>query len=202
MSLTVRTRTNNQIATIINHLSPKVTTPTIQRSNTQDDCPTTFMLKFMDYDSSPGAVCWDVNCAVLPVGYLLLAVDSYFDICWVLWPSLKTASAVKAYYTTILTPRAPYLFPGYWFPVYVIFLLCAQCPTAYNYVLLVLFGVVAYRYVGILRGTDHQLRHWWTVIVVRVLLAIYTTRDIQSLQCRSMANYAEHWWSFLSAEQA
>ena len=34
--------------------------------------------------------CTDTNCAILPLGYLLLAVDSYFDVQWVLFPSHHT----------------------------------------------------------------------------------------------------------------
>eukprot|EP00977_Amphora_coffeiformis_P012311 scaffold3043_cov180-Amphora_coffeaeformis.AAC.3 len=147
-------------------------------------------LPVLDYDSSPESMCWNVGCTILPVGYFLLAIDSYFDLRWVLFPSPKTKKALIDYYTTILTPRA--LYPGYWFPVYVIYTLCIQCPTFYHYFTLAMFCPISVRYVGILRGTDTRVDHWWTVLLWRVLLAIVTTWNMQSLGCRGPANYGLH----------
>ena len=160
------------------------------------------MLPVLDYDSSPYSTCWDVGCAYLPIGYLLLAVDAFFDLRWVFFPSSKSKQALIDYYKAILTPR-PY-FPGYWAPVYVIYKLCIQCPTAYHWLTFALFLPVAARYVGILRGTDTRVAHWWTIVVWRVLLAITTTMSIQSLGCRGPADYGLHvreafseafWWT-------
>lgn len=148
------------------------------------------MISILDYDSSPGSTCWNVGCTLLPVGYLLLLVDAYFDLRWVLFPSTKTKQALIDYYTTILTPTNFY--PGYWYPVYVIYKLCLQCPTSYHFLTLGMFLPVAYRYVGILRRTDTRLDHWWTIIVWRVMLAIVTTWNIQSLGCRGPREYMVH----------
>ena len=148
------------------------------------------MLPILDYDSSPGSTCWDIGCALLPVGYLLLIVDAFLDIRWAFFPTPKTKQALIDYYTTILTPQTFY--PGYWYPLFVIYKLCVQCPRIHNYVTLALFLPIAYRYVGLLRGTDTKLAHWWTILIWRVLLAIATTWNLKSLGCRGPFGYVEH----------
>jgi hypothetical protein len=125
------------------------------------------------------ATCTDINCTLLPLGFFLLAVDSYFDLHWVLWPSKKTATALREYYTKLLTPTVrPLPYPGYWFPVYVIYKLCIQCSTIYNFLLLALFLPITYGYVRLLknngdRNSDKKvLENWWIVVVLRIGLAI------------------------------
>jgi hypothetical protein len=46
------------------------------------------------------------------------------------------------------------------------------------------FVPIAYRYVGILRQTDTKVQHWWTILLLRFALVIFTTWNLQSLQCR------------------
>lgn len=150
------------------------------------------MLPLLDHDSSPGSRCWSTGCALLPVGYLLLLVDAYFDLRWVLFPSPKSKQALTLYYTTILTPTR--FFPGYWYAVWVIYKLCLQCPTAHHVATLALFLPIAYRYVGLLRGTDTCLEYWWTILIWRILLAVETTWNLQTLGCAmsSPADYVQH----------
>ena len=145
------------------------------------------MLPFLELDSSPGSRCWHIGCTLLPVGYVLLLVDSFFDLRWVFFPSPKSKRALITYYQTILTPRT--LYPGYWYPFYVIYKLCFQCPTPYHYATLCLFGPIAYRYRGLIRGTDRSLKYWWSIIILRVLLAFVTTWNIQSLNCGGLSDY-------------
>ena len=123
------------------------------------------------------AICKDTNCAILPIGFALLAVDSYFDLRWVLLPSVATANALRWYYTSILAPRwRPIPHPGYFFPFYVIYKLCVQCPTVFNHMILALFVPISYRYARILTFSAREnLQHWWTVVALRVGLAIVTT---------------------------
>lgn len=128
------------------------------------------------------AMCKDTNCAILPIGFALLAVDSYFDLRWVFRPSAATAQALRSYYTLILAPRwRPFPHPGYYFPFYVIYKLCVQCPTAFNHMLLALFVPISYRYVGILNfNVNENLQHWWTVVALRVGLAIVNMLALQA----------------------
>ena len=125
--------------------------------------------------------CRITNCGILPLGYLLLLVDSYFDIRWVLWPSKRTETELRNYYTLILTPALrPLPSPGYWFPLYVIYKLTYQCPTMYNFILLGLFLPISYRYKGILNQCEtERLQHWWTIVALRVCLAIVNTMALQ-----------------------
>lgn len=112
------------------------------------------------------------------LGLLLLISDSYFDLSWVMTPSRETATALRNYYTTLLTPTVRcYIFPypGYLFPLFVIYKLCIQCPTHFNFMLLALFIPVSSRYVGILTcDPTEKLQHWWTIVALRMLLAIVT----------------------------
>lgn len=123
--------------------------------------------------------CKTTNCGILPLGYLLLLVDSWFDLRWVFWPSKQTETDLRNYYTLILTPTLtfkPLPCPGYWFPCYVIFKLIVQCPTIYNLGILALFLPISYRYKGILsHDTTEQLQHWWAIVVLRLGLAVVTT---------------------------
>mmetsp|Transcript_7679 Transcript_7679/g.10051 ORF Transcript_7679/g.10051 Transcript_7679/m.10051 type:complete len:162 (+) Transcript_7679:372-857(+) len=131
--------------------------------------------------SGSGPSCTDTNCALLPLGFFLLAMDSYFDIRWVLWPSHKTAASLQDYYTTLLTPTAkPLPYPGFWFPVYVIFKLCAQCSTIYNFGLLALFIPISYKYVQVLNGKPGALKNWWVIIVLRIGLVIVNTYALRA----------------------
>lgn len=135
-------------------------------------------------DSLQDSHCRDVNCFMLPLGYLLLLMDSYFDVRFVVWPTPMTAHALRKYYTTVLTPT--YYWPGYWFPLIAISIMCGVCPHMYNYVLLVLFSLVALRYVGILQGTE-DLRYWWTVVVIRIALVLVVTLEWRDLDCHRRA---------------
>ena len=121
--------------------------------------------------------CQITKCVILPLGYLLLLVDSYFDIRWVMWPSEKTEKELRHYYTLILTPALrPMPSPGYWFPLYVIYKLNYQCATIYNFFILGLFLPIAHRYKGILNRCKHEkLQHWWMIALLRIGLAIATT---------------------------
>ena len=131
--------------------------------------------------SSTADFCKATNCGLLPLGYLLLLVDSYYDLRWVLWPSKHTETQLRNYYTLILTPTLrPLPCPGYWFPLYVIYKLIYQCPTFYNGVLLSLFLPISYRYKGILnRDETEKLQHWWTIVLLRVGLAITNTMALK-----------------------
>lgn len=128
------------------------------------------------------AICKDTNCAILPVGFALLVVDSYFDLRWVFQPSPATAKELRRYYTMILAPRwKPIPHPGFLFPFYVIYKLCVQCPTTFNHMLLALFVPISYRYVGILNfHARERLQHWWTVVGLRIGLAIVNTLALRA----------------------
>lgn len=127
-------------------------------------------------------VCKDTNCAILPIGFALLAVDSYYDLRWVLRPSPTTAQELRRYYTFLLAPRwQPIPHPGFLFPFYCIYKLCVECPTIFNHWLLALFVPISCRYVGILNlYKQEQLQHWWTVVVLRVGLAVVNTLALQA----------------------
>jgi hypothetical protein len=155
------------------------------------------MMKVLDYDFDPGSTCWNIDCAILPMGYGLLLADSIFDLQWVFRPSSATKQALIAYYQTILTPQVSYGYPGYVWPLFVIFKLCIQCPNPHNYATLALFLPIAYRYVGIMNGTDTHLKHWWTIVVLRILLVIVNTWNLRTLQCYhgttpTLAAYGKH----------
>ena len=153
-------------------------------------------MKLLDYDFHPGSTCWNIDCAILPVGYGLIIADSIFDLNWVLRPSSATKQALIGYYTTILTPKVTFGYPGYWWPLFVIFKLCIQCPNELNYLTLMIFLPIAYRYVGLMNGTDTQLRHWWTIVVLRILLVVVNTWNLRVLQCYqgkpSLRAYVQH----------
>lgn len=135
----------------------------------------------LQFDDHP-AVCKDTNCAILPIGFALLAVDSYYDLRWVFQPSPTTEKELRRYYTLILAPRwRPIPHPGYFFPFYVIYKLCVQCPTTFNHMLLALFVPISCRYIGILNfNAGERLQHWWTVVALRVGLAIVNTLALQA----------------------
>lgn len=131
--------------------------------------------------SSSGPSCTDTNCALLPFGFFLLVVDSYFDLRYVFQPSPRTARELQAYYTFILTPTwRPFPRPGFWYPIYVIFKLCIQCSTIYNWGLLALFLPISYKYRQLLAGqTARALQNWWIIVVLRIGLAIVNTLAVR-----------------------
>ena len=61
-----------------------------------------------------------------------------------------------------------------------IYKLIYQCPTHYNCALLGLFVPISYRYVGILsRHETEKLQHWWTIVLLRIGLAITNTMALK-----------------------
>lgn len=137
--------------------------------------------------------CPDTMCVFLPLGYLLLAVDSYFDLRWCLFPSPKTLSDLQWYYTNLLTPRLLSLrpYPGYWFPFYAIFVFLFQCPNNYNWITFGFFLPIGYRYIGLLRGTDKTSSRWWIVVLMRVGLAVTTHYNLSYRGCQ-WCEYGQH----------
>lgn len=139
--------------------------------------------------------CKVTNCGLLPFGCLLLIVDSYFDLRWVLFPSKETDRALRNYYTFILRPTlTPIPSPGYYFPFYAVYKLCYECPTIYNFVLFSLFAPISSRYVGILNSDPKErLQNWWTIIVLRVGLFFVTTSAIRAYGDWSLQDLRSFW---------
>ena len=144
--------------------------------------PRLFATSSSRQDEDEAQQCLHVLCNFLPLGWLLLVVDSYFDLRWVMFPSQRTAESLKNYYTTILTPR--WYNPGLFFPPYAIYKMCLECPNPYNFALLVLFMPLAYRYRLILQHRD-SLNHWWTVLVIRLALFTITTINFRQWGCKA-----------------
>lgn len=147
-----------------------------------------------DLFSVHNAVCFDVNCTILPLGFVLLLIDSYFDSRWVLFPSCRTSQNLIQYYRTILTPKlSPIPFPGYWFPLFAIYKLCIQCPSFYNYITLFLWLPISYRYAKILNNNNGQpdLTNWWTILVFRALLMLVNFYNV-AIYCNCSYNPIGH----------
>ena len=116
--------------------------------------------------------CWDTHCAVSCISCVLLLMDLYFDLAYILWPSKENAAKLCTYYKGILTPSlSPMPWPGYWFPPFTIYKLWYECPDPIFVTLSLLWFILAVRYHAIWNGCD-QLHHWWTVVLVRVVMAI------------------------------
>ena len=133
-------------------------------------------------------------CLFLPVGYALLTTDLCFDLPWVLQPSQTTANTLRQYYTFILTPSL--YSPGYWLPLFAIYVFLGLCPSVLNWILFWLFVPIACRYYYILgHPTDPnyrwQLRHWWTIIVIRMVLYCVTYYNLKQRNCK-WSDYGTH----------
>ena len=155
--------------------------------------------------------CGSTMCAFLPVGLFLMSMDIVYDLAWCLFPSDRTATALKGYYRAILTPRLFPPYPGWLFPVYATYVFLLQCPNIWNWCIFFLYVPVSYRYYQILTALDCSttstsranksgapisgsvhtvsvenealLRGWWSVVLLRVLLTITTLRNLQSRGC-------------------
>eukprot|EP00542_Grammatophora_oceanica_P021711 CAMPEP_0194049982 /NCGR_PEP_ID=MMETSP0009_2-20130614/32324_1 /TAXON_ID=210454 /ORGANISM="Grammatophora oceanica, Strain CCMP 410" /LENGTH=155 /DNA_ID=CAMNT_0038696329 /DNA_START=132 /DNA_END=599 /DNA_ORIENTATION=+ len=128
--------------------------------------------------------CPTIVCSLLPLGYIFLASDLYRDLRWCIWPSHTTANDLKNYYITILTPKLALANPGYLFPVYVTFKFCYECPDFYNFLLLLCYIPLCYRYYGILSRRDKTLPHWWTVVLIRFVMLWVVHKGLQSRGCQ------------------
>ena len=128
-------------------------------------------------------------CLFLPLGYAFLTVDLYYDLRWCCWPSKRTKSDLQGYYTFLLTPKGAN--PGYWFPLYAMFVFLIQCPNKYNWMTFWLFVPIGMRYVGLLTGKDRKLSHWWTIVVIRIVLYVVTYYNLQHREC-VWSEYAQH----------
>jgi hypothetical protein len=137
--------------------------------------------------------CSDTMCVFLPIGYMLMAADIFFDLQWCLFPSSKSAADLRWYYTNLLTPRILSLrpYPGYWFPFYAIYVFLFQCPNVYNWMTFLYFLPIGYRYIGILRETDKALSHWWIVVLMRVGLTVSTHYNLAYRGC-FWSEYGQH----------
>jgi hypothetical protein len=145
--------------------------------------------------------CVDTNCALLPLGFLLLTSDICFDLQYVFRPSGASARRLIRYYQLILTPAVYH--PGYFFPVYATYQLCVRCYSPYNLMLLLLWAPIAQRYTTIYKvkttttTTEEEeedvchyssrhaslLKHWWTVIVLRIALYYVTYVNFSGCGC-------------------
>ena len=138
--------------------------------------------------------CSDTMCLFLPLGYVLLTADLCVDLPWVLRPSPKTADTLRHYYNFILTPSI--YSPGYFWPVFATYVFLAQCPDFWNWTTFWLFVPISYRYYFILsdprgRNFEWQLRHWWTIIVIRIGLYIVTFYNLRNRGCQ-WSDYGDH----------
>jgi hypothetical protein len=138
--------------------------------------------------------CSDTMCLFLPMGYALLTADLCVDLPWVLFPSKTTANNLRRYYTFILTPSL--YTPGYWWPVFATYVFLAQCPDVWNWVTFWLFVPIAYRYSFILNHPEDpryavQLNHWWTIVVIRLILYMVTFHNLRNRGC-AWSDYSSH----------
>mmetsp|Transcript_116029 Transcript_116029/g.173372 ORF Transcript_116029/g.173372 Transcript_116029/m.173372 type:complete len:182 (-) Transcript_116029:142-687(-) len=150
---------------------------------------------YPDHIPHDSQTCFDTNCALLPLGYLLLTSDICFDLQYVLNPSGSSAQRLMGYYQSILTPS--FYSPGYFFPFYATYQLCVRCYSPYNLVLLLLWLPIAKRYTTIYKvdltneiavedcHSRHGmlLKHWWTVILLRLALYYVTYIDYRGCGC-------------------
>ena len=158
-------------------------------------------------------ICPSAMCTFLPFGFVLLAMDSFHDLRWCLTPSPITEKQLKEYYINILTPRArtrtiqfqlpisiqlpipiPIIFPGFLFPLYVIYIFVGVCPDWIGWSLLALYVPLCIRYYRIQRGWDN-LGGWWMVVGIRVLMGLLTYRGLEERGCRH-GDYTEHLSTF------
>lgn len=141
-------------------------------------------------------ICRDPVCALLPMGFLLLAIDSYHDLQWCLRPSEKTAHQLRRYYSFILTPKfSPIPWPGFLFPVYVMYIFLYQCPDWVGWTMMALYMPLCHRYYRI--EHDVKLSGWWSVVIIRVGLAALTYQGLVERGCDDLANFgstAKKFW--------
>ena len=141
-------------------------------------------------------VCPQTMCSLLPVGYVLLACDSYHDLRWCFTPSESTSRQLKKYYSTILTPRLlPMPFPGFLFPIWVIYIFLAECPDWIGWSMFALYVPLCKRYYAIKKKRD-DLSGWWQVLLIRVGLAVLTYKGIEQRGC-DLLNYGEYFKLFM-----
>ena len=133
-------------------------------------------------------LCLDTHCAVSFISYVLLLFDSYFDITFILNPTKENAASLRSYYKLVLTPSlSPLPWPGYSFPPYTIYKMCYECPNVYFLTLSALWLLLSVRYHRILRDTD-DLKHWWSVVLIRVVMAILLALNLGSTRCQLSQN--------------
>jgi hypothetical protein len=157
-------------------------------------------------------VCPHAMCIFLPIGFILLAFDSYHDLRWCLQPSKTTANQLKWYYSTILTPRiAPIPCPGFLFPIYVIYFFLNVCPDWIGWSMFALYIPLCERYYRIIclekkrrerGGGDEEedsnndcLEGWWLVVGIRVGLAALTHQGIVERGC-NIEEYSDDFGRF------
>uniref|UniRef100_A0A7S1C084 Uncharacterized protein n=1 Tax=Corethron hystrix TaxID=216773 RepID=A0A7S1C084_9STRA len=141
-----------------------------------------------------------VMCSFLPFGLLLLAADSYHDLRWCLSPSEVNAKRLRRYYTTILTPRLkPIPCPGFFFPPLAIYIFLGMCPDWIGWSQFALFVPLSRKYYGIFKakeGKYDDLRGWWGVVAIRVILVALTWRGIVERGCW-VAQYGDNLKDYL-----
>lgn len=142
------------------------------------------------------AICPSAMCSLLPFGFVLLACDAYHDLRWCLAPSSATKHQLRQYYINILTPRLlPIPFPGFLFPLYVIYVFIGVCPDWIGWSMLALYIPLCKRYYSIKRGQD-DLRGWWMVVGIRVLMAFLTYEGLIERGCQ-MKDYKHNFVTFM-----
>jgi hypothetical protein len=141
-------------------------------------------------------ICPHAMCSLLPVGFVLIAFDSFHDLRWCLAPSANTERQLKEYYMKILTPRlSPIPFPGFLFPIYVIYVFVGVCPDWVGWSLFSLYVPLCKRYYSIKQGRD-DLGGWWKVVGIRVLMALLTYKGLDERGCRMM-DYKDNFSTFV-----
>ena len=146
----------------------------------------------MNPDTCPQAMC-----TLLPLGYLLLASDSFHDLRWCLTPSDHTGHKLKQYYNAILTPRLlPIPCPGFLFPLYVTWIFIGMCPDWVGWCLFACYIPLCRRYYNIKKGRD-DLRGWWTIVAIRVIMLALTYKGIELRGCR-MGDYRDNLTAFVT----
>ena len=142
-------------------------------------------------------VCTNSVCAILPMGYILLAVDTYHDLQWCIRPSEKTAHQLRRYYSFILTPKfSPLPWPGFWFPIYVMYVFLYLCPDWIGWTMMALYIPLCRRYYRI--EHDENLHGWWSVVIIRVGLAALTYRGLAERGCDDITSYGatvQNFWN-------
>lgn len=135
-------------------------------------------------------------CSLLPFGYVLLAFDSFHDLRWCLAPSVTTERQLKGYYSAILVPRIlPVPFPGFLFPIYVIYVFLSICPDWVGWSLFACYVPLCKRYYKIIVSHD-DLNGWWMVVAVRVVMFLLTYKGLQLRGCR-LSDYTDNFGNFM-----
>ena len=117
-----------------------------------------------------GGICTNaLLCPTLCVGTILSFIDCYFDAGFVLTGDSRP---MLRYYNWVLNPSLkPVPWPGFVsvaliFTPHLTYCLSNSLTIAGMYIF---YAPVCYRYYGLVKKTD-SLRHWWTVVVLRVIL--------------------------------